>query len=350
VIVGLLALIWATNREEPLEPVSLPDPPATRASTQPVAATLSLTPTPRRWNGEGFMEAFAAAEELVPTISLPDPVDYWHARGDGPESSKPYQDSRWQRVLLEKHDLDVFVQMDPYPSRRGPITNLPSQVKRNSFTDETLHEAFIADALQRLEIYEPKYMCLAMEINAYHEQHPADFMHFVTLFHEARRQIKRKAPETVVFVSLQWEQFLGKYGGQAGLPKHDPSWEILEHFGDEIDAIGLSSYPLRSLEPQRLEDPDDLPDDYYAQLAHHTDKPIIFAELGYSSDPKFGGSPELQAAFLRRLPRLLDGLDVPLINYNFLFDAKGFGEVFDSMGFITADGTVKPALQVWQRY
>lgn len=349
-IIALLGLIWATNRETPLTPVQLPQAPVNRAATQPAGFAVSLTPTPRRWNGEGFTEAFAVAAKLVPIICLPDPVDYWHARGDKPESSKPFRDSRWQKYLLDRHELKVFVQMDPYPSRRGDITNLPAQIKRGSFADSALREAFVADALQRLEIYEPKYICLAMEINAYHEQHPDDFANFVSLFKETRRAIKKRSPEALVFVSFQYEQFLGKFGGQAGLPEHEPSWELFDRFGDEIDAIGISSYPMQSLAPQRFGPAAELPDDYYARIGRHTDKPIVFAELGWSSDPAFGGSPESQAAFLQRLPRLLDGLDVRLVNYNFLFDAKGFGKVFDAMGLIAADGSVKPALPVWQQY
>lgn len=342
---GLL-VIWATNRPEPLNPIDIP--PLAKPATRSTAWTLSLTPTPRRWDGDGFREAFAVAEKLVPTICLPDPVDWWHARGDSPEDSKPFKDSRWQRFLLDQHRLQAFIQMDPYKSRRGKIPDLPRRVRANSFADPVLRSAFIADAKQRVEAYRPKYLCLAMEINAYYEQHPEDFDHFVSLFREARKAVKQIDPAIVVFVSFQYEQFLGLFGGQTGLPKHGPHWELLERFGDEVDAVGISSYPFEKLTPPRFRPPAELPDDYYRRIAEHTDKPVIFAELGWSSDPAYGGSPGAQAAFLDRLPELLKGLDVPLINYNFLFDAKGFGEAFDSMGLIDAKGKLKPALEAFR--
>ena len=349
VLGALLLLIWATNREGPLNPVELPAWAATRSATatRPSGWALSLTPTPRRWDGDGFREAFATAEKLVPLICLPDPVDFWNARGEEATKSKPYKDSRWQRVLLDQHKLGTFIQIDPYPKRRGPIPNLPKQVKVNSFADPVLRQAIIADARQRVEAYRPKYLCLAMEINAYHEQHPGDFDQFVSLFRAARKAVREIDPELMVFVSFQYEQLLGLYGGQAGLPKHPPAWELFDRFGDELDAIGISSYPLESLSPPRHAPPERLPADYYSRIAAHTKKPVVFAELGWSSDPKFGGSPESQAAFLRRLPKLLEGLDVRLINYNFLFDAKGFGAAFESMGLISADGKAKPALEAF---
>ncbi len=339
-----LLLIWATNREQPLNRIDLP----TRAASRPASAyAVSLTPTPRRWNGEGFLEAFAAAEKLVPTICLPDPVDFWHARGKPAEDSKPFQDSRWQRVLLDRHHLNVFVQMDPYSARRGKIPNLPKQITTASFGDAVLRQAFIADALQRVEVYKPRFLCLAMEINAYHEQHPEDFDRWVSLFKEARQAVKRVDPNILVFVSFQYEQMLGLFGGQAGLPKHAPAWELFDRFGDELDAVGISSYPMQSLDPPRFGPANTLPADYYQRIAAHTRKPVVFAELGWSSDPAFGGSLREQAVFVGRLPKLLEGLDVRLVNYNFLFDAQGFGKAFESMGLIAADGTIKPALNAF---
>jgi hypothetical protein len=105
---------------------------------------------------------------------------------------------------------------------------------------------------------------------------------------------------------------------------------------------------MESLSPPRYGDPDDLPSNYYSQIAGKTSKPIIFAELGWPSDPAFGGSPQKQAAFLRRLPTLFTGLDVQLVNWMFLYDVQGYGPVFDSMGFFDNKGRAKPAWNAWR--
>ena len=346
VMAGLL-LIWWTNRGKALNPVTLPARPATQPTTRPAPWLLSVTPTPRQWNQKGLFEVFSIAEQIAPMVCLPDPVDWWSANGQPATKSKPYRDHLWQRVLIDQHKLDVFIQMDPYPNRRGPISNLPKQVRSPSFSDPVLRKAFIADAQQRAQLYRPKYLCLAMEINAYYEQHPEDFEHFVTLFSEARTAVKKIDPEIVVLVSFQYEQLLGIFGGQTGLPRHEPHWKLLDLFGPDLDAVGISSYPLKSLDPPRFPSGDALPKDYYARIAEHTNKPIVFAELGWATDPSYGGSPQDQAVFIERLPALLEGLDVRLINYNFLFDAKGFGKVFESMGLIDEKGNTKPAMKVW---
>ncbi len=46
----------------------------------------------------------------------------------------------------------------------------------------------------------------------------------------------------VVFVSFQYEQLLGLFGGQGNLRKHAPQWGLFRLFEPETDAIGISSY------------------------------------------------------------------------------------------------------------
>lgn len=326
--------------------------PQTQPASGPAAggvprAIRCVVPTPGAWTGPGLTEAFATAASLAPVVCLPDPVDWFAAEGRPPEQSKPHRDAQWQRMLLARHKLGVFIQVDPYRDRRGPIRGLPAAAGPAHFGNPKLRHAFREDALSRVRLYQPAYVCLAMEINAYFEQHPEDFDNFVSLFHETRTEIRKVRPEALVFVSFQYEQLLGRFGGPAGLVPREPHWKLLSMF-DQADAVGISSYPMASFSPPKFGSPADLPAEYYRRLAAHTNKPIVFAELGWPSDPRFGGSPESQAAFLRRLPDLLRGLDVRLINWNFLYDTKGYGEVFESMGLITSDGRRKPAFEVFR--
>ena len=308
----------------------------------------SIIPTPRNWSSEGMTESFKIAGELGSVISLPDPVDWFDAKGYPVTQSKAFKEAQWHRPLLEQNNLQVFIQMDPYRNRGGAIPDLPDTVNSRSFADPIIRKAFIADALQRVQLYKPKYICLAMEINAYYENHPDDFPNFISLFKETRKKIKKIQPDAMVFVSFQYEQFLGKFGGQGHLPKHPPHWILFKMFEPEADAIGISSYPMKSFVPTRFGSPAQIPAEYYNQMRKHTSKPIVFTELGWPVDPEFGGSPQSQAEFLRRLPELTSDLDLRLVNWFFLFDNKGHGKVFDSMGIIDSKGQKKPGFSAWQ--
>lgn len=310
-------------------------------------------PTPRNWERDGVVEAFKTAGELSGWVCLPDQVEWWHAAGKGYRSAKVFQSQRWQNVLLGDNPAGrtrVFIQLDPYPPpRHGTLAaKLPSALKAQTFASPAVREAFVTEAVARVRWYDAQYVCLAMEINAYYEQQPADFDNFVSLFAEAREAIKKIKPDAVVFVSFQYEQLLGRFGGIAGQTVHEPHWELLEKFEPHQDAVGISSYPLASMTPPRFGDPKDLPDNYYSRIAKHTDKPIVFCELGWPSGKKYGGSEESQAQFLRRFGDLTSELDLVLVNYFFLYDTKGYGSVFDSMGLLDASGRPRKGFHVWK--
>lgn len=321
-------------------------------TTQPHRVLRASVPTPCDVKKqESVLDAYRTAASLGGCISLPDPLEWWHAEGREFGATRLGAASRWQTVVARQGKGEIFVQLDPYPPPRvGPFSDkLPAALKGQDFGSQRVREAFIAEAVARVQAYEARFVCLAMEINAYYEQHPDDFDNFVSLFAEARREIRKIRPDAIVFVSFQYEQLLGRFGGKAGMTVHEPHWELLEKFEPHADAVGISSYPWASFEPIRYGSPADLPADYYSRLAEHTKKPIVFAELGWSTDPKYGGSEESQAEFLRRFEKMTEPLDLRLVNYFILNDTPIFGPVFESMGLYDRTGKPKPALKVWQR-
>lgn len=348
---ALLVLITCTacEAQPPAEPRAANEPWPT---SRPAAAVVRCNvPTPRSWDQKGVMEAYRTAAQISECICLPDPVQWWAAQGQTFADSKVGKESQWQKALIQEAKTTVFIQLDPYPPpRTGKLAaKLPRELAGKTFAAPELRAAFIADAVARVKAYDADYVGLAMEINAYYEQQPEDFDNFVSLFAEARQAIKAVRPEALVFVSFQYEQLLGRFGGMAGMTVHEPHWELLAKFEPHTDAVGLSSYPWESFSPLRYGDPAKLPDNYYTRIAEHTKKPLVFAELGWSSDPKYGGSEASQARFLQRFAELTRGLDVRLVNYFFLYDNDAFGPAFSAMGLYDKQGKPKEAAGVWRR-
>jgi hypothetical protein len=328
------------------EPSTLPSDHAAKSKR----VLKSCVPTPRAWEQKRIIEAFETAADISPWICLTDPIEWWQATGDGFEKSNTYQAQRWQNVLIRQNRLSVFIQMDAYKTpRTGTLASkLPRALGKGTFATPAVRQAYKTEALQRVRWYKAKFVALAMEINGYYEEQPDDFANFLSLYIETRQAIKKEFPKTVVFVTFQYEQLLGRFGQNPSHGKPKPRWELLEMFEPHVDAIGLSTYPLKSWSPLRFGDPADIPDDYYSQIADHTDKPIIFAELGWSSSERYGSSEETQARFLRRFAELTQDLDLLLVNHFFLYDSKGFGPIFDSMGLLDREGRPKPAYHVWK--
>lgn len=307
----------------------------TARAASPPAYTKSITPTPRQWTADGYIEVFSRVQGYTKMISILNPLDWWYAEGKDETESVAYQSWIWQRTLMG--DLQVSIQIDPYPTRSGPISNLPAHLQAATFADPAVIEAYKADALQRVRLYNATYVCLGIEINSYYMAHPEDMENYIMAFRAVRNAIKAERPDAVVFVSYQYETMMGLQG--------TPQWELIGRFGDEVDAVGVSTYPLTfnpSLTVRRI------PSNYYSRIRSYTSKPIVLAEIGWPSDPAFGGSERSQADFLKLLPTLLKDMPVLMANYNFFYDAIGFGAPFDSMGLIDAKNRVKPAMQYWK--
>jgi VCBS repeat protein len=319
----------------------------TVVETSPVLRT--SVPAPRVWLPSYVKESYMRVGELDGLICLPEAVEWWPAIPGGIAISGVFRDQKWQNIFADRTDAGFFIQIDPYPPPRlGPLEDkLIFELQGQSFAHEPVRAAFKAEAIERVRWYRPKYLCLAMEINAYFEQQPDDFENFFSLYVETKDAIKDLYPDTMVFVSFQYEQLLGRWGGLGGQTIHDPQWDLLARFEPHSDAVAISTYPLVSLVPPRFSDPDLIPDDYYSRISDHTDLPIIFAELGWSAAERFGSSNESQADFLRRFEQLTDDMDLILVNYFFLSDTNGFGPFFNNLGLLNRNGEPRDAWDVW---
>ena len=105
------------------------------------------------------------------------------------------------------------------------------------------------------------------------------------------------------------------------------------------------------------EDPADIPEDYYTEIAVHTSRPIVFTEIGWPSAPlasapdsAYGGSLEEQVSFVHRFFDLTADTNLALAVWAFPHDlgSASPNAAMDSISLRQNDGTPKPALVVWQ--
>ncbi|NOT00717.1 MAG: VCBS repeat-containing protein [Phycisphaerales bacterium] len=323
-------------------------PPAERSTTAARVVRTSV-PVPRIWLADFVDESYKRVGDIDGVLTLPEALEWWPATG-GLTRSNVFRDQQWQNILATRTRSSFFLQIDPYrPPRSGPLTDrLPPELADQTFASAGVRESYMTEVVQRVLWYRPRYVCLAMEINAYFEQQPDDFENFLSLFIELRDAIKGILPDTLVFVSFQYEQLLGRWGGLGDQTIHDPHWNLIEMFEPYQDAVALSSYPLVSFIPTQFSDPDLLPADYYSRILDFTDKPIIFSELGWSPSATFGSSTADQAEFLTRFDELTRDMNLLLVNYFFWTDTTGFGPFFDSLGLVDLQGKPREAFDVWR--
>ncbi len=219
--------------------------------------------------------------------------------------------------------------------------DLPADVRRRagryiSFANPVIRRAFKQTAI-KLAQFKPPYLSLATEINFLVLRKPKEYLHFVSLYKETYRLIKRISPKTKVFVSFQWE-IMRILDAKAPRRTSEHS-KLINIFRPELDVIGLTSYPSPFHKtPARL------PKDYYTRILRHIPNgdEVLLMEIGWPT--KASGSEAEQADFIRRLPGLLRGVNVSVIAWALLHDVNlsEFNANLNTTGLITRRGRKKP--------
>ncbi len=248
------------------------------------------------------------------------------------------------RLMMEKAreaGLVAILGLSPTTLGEGrKELDLPAHLRQRagadvSFSNPIIREAFklSAKSLARLR---PPYLCLATEINFLALQRLHEYVHFASLYKEVYREVKRVSPESKVFVSFQWEWV--RILDAKELDRIKEHTKVIDIFRPELDAIGLTTYPSPF-----HNSPTELPMDYYFWMYRHIRKrdEVIFMEVGWPTSGT--GSEEEQAAFIRKLPRLLEGINVKVLAWALLHDVglAEFDANLNTVGLATIGGDKK---------
>ncbi len=111
-----------------------------------------------------------------------------------------------QYILAHQNGLEVLFVVDPFNGlNRREFQGLPSGWEA-SFANPKVRSSFSNYTLRIVQEFHPKYLGLASEINTYNDTHPEDFPNYLTLYNEVYARVKAVAPDTIIFVTFQWEE------------------------------------------------------------------------------------------------------------------------------------------------
>jgi len=116
-------------------------------------------------------------------------------------------------------------------------------------------------------------------------------------------------------------------------------------FGNKLDLVAFTTYPQLIFNfPQQI------PADYYGEIAEYTAKPVAFTEMGWSSNTETGILPitateQDQVDFIARFLELTKNLNKEFIIWSLLHDLQKIGDAASPwlyLGLKKNDGSVKP--------
>jgi hypothetical protein len=219
--------------------------------------------------------------------------------------------------------------------------DLPASLRRQaganlSFSNPVVRSAYIKLATSLAQL-KPPYLCLATEINLLAIQRLQEYLHFVSLYKEAYRAVKRASPGTTVFVSFQWE-WVRILDAREPHRVADHA-KVINIFRPELDLVAFTTYPS-----QFHETPAQLPPDYYTWMFRHIQPrdPVMIMEAGWPTSG--AGNEAEQVAFLERLPGLLKGIHLVGLEWALLHDVQigAFDANLNTVGLRYRSGRPKP--------
>ena len=308
--VALLAVLLVAACREQVQPAGGFQPLPRVEAGEPRTYRLGFSSMPAQLTDQAYLDAFDLAANFGDTLLIqraPSWADF--LPGSKPSESLERR-TIGERDAIRERGLQLLFALDPFdPTERGRLATLPPGFEGADLSDPALRQAFVAEAKFIALNYRPAYFALGTEVNAAFEHDPGGYAAFVDAYAEAYDVVKEASPETLVFVTFQYEQLLGLILWE---PPHAPRWELFDDFDGRLDLLALTTYPSFVYAVARK-----VPPLYYVQVREHSPLPIAFASVGYASAPGREGLNSSTAAeqrrFLQRLLRDADELRSPLV-------------------------------------
>lgn len=145
------------------------------------------------------------------------------------------QDLRWISSLSETTNRKLIINIDWLDNKRSSLRGDEFW----SFQDAFVKEKFIRSVITACELYQPDYINLAVEVNYLALLNPNEFRYFLDVYNYSKSLIDSLSPKTKVGVTFQLQLLAGAHGEWS----RNESLSVINAFGDNIDYIGISTYP-----------------------------------------------------------------------------------------------------------
>ncbi len=243
--------------------------------------------------------------------------------------------------LVRGNGMFPLIHLNFYRKEGGQlVVDSPANISSPSLNNTAWRNTYKKAALDVLNTERPRYISIGNEVNRWFEEYGATdpdngFHLYVSLYEEIYTELKAVSPETEVFCTFSREMV--SEGREADL-------SVLELFNpSKMDILMFTTYPYAL---PSVSEPADLPDDYYLKAFDHIDDMRIgFSEIGWPSDPSYGGE-QGQVDLIENITWRLTmdrGMALHMLGWARLADLPGG----DQTGLRYRNGTDKLSLDAW---
>jgi hypothetical protein len=311
---------------------------------------MGFSSVPREPTDQAYREAFEFAAGAADIVLIQRAPPWSEFVPGGSISERTERLTRFERDLARNNSLRLFLAIDVTdPADRGNLVALPDDLRGEDFSNGRVRAAFTAYAKYLALNYKPAYLALGVEVDMFFSRRgDAAFRNFQSLYFETYDEVKSVSPSTMVFPTFQYENLQGLIS--TGLIAQ-PYWALLGRFEPKIDAIAVSSFP--GFVYQSV---DQMPAGYYSELRARSQRPVLLASIGWTSDSPLGPgtADSQQLAYITRAMQQAESLQAEAVIWYLARDPEiatvpGFAPLA-AMGLYDNAGDPKPAWAVWRTY
>jgi hypothetical protein len=310
---------------------------------------MGFSSLPRELNSDAYRQAIEFADQHGDMVLIQRTLPWDEFVPGSSVSDDTASNTVSERDAVRDADLELFFAIDLTDGATGRdrLADLPVSLEGKNFADEDVRAAVISYAEYVAINYQPEYLAIGVDMNLYYERNKEDFENFLTLYRQARATVQSQSPDTQVTTTMQYEDLLGV------MPREDmhfPSWHIVRALEPDLDVFSVSTYPSFAFGAVS-----EMPDDYYTQISAYVDKPVVIAEMGFSSDAGdiTSGSEAEQEAFVRRALADAEAINMRFVIWFAIWDPAYALETayspFAHIGLRRGDDTEKPAWTPWSQ-
>jgi len=207
------------------------------------------------------------------------------------------------------------------------------------FDNDKIKSKFIKDIINLVDLYNPNYLTLGVEVNYYALTSPTGYIAFIELFNKLKSDINKKFPKTKIGLSFQLELIYGIHKDWQKNKTLEPLYAVVEN----LDYIGISTYPDISIPNQKNPL---FSVNYLDSLASEFNEPIGITETGISS---INFNLNQRVCYTKTIFKKAENL-----NFNFVIwgsiidDINQFGWK-NTFGLINSKGVHKPEFDIWKQ-
>ncbi len=237
---------------------------------------------------------------------------------------------------------------------------LPKELRGKSYDDPTVMKAYLSYCHRMLDIFQPDYLAIGIEVNEIYQVGPDKWKAYATLHRHIYEEIKKDHKDMPVFASFTLHGMLNETGR-----KQEAMLTAFQEIMPYNDLVAVSFYPFIRGGTTDI-------DACLRWLTDHFDgfkKPYAVVETGEPAQrltfPKSGqvidGTPKKQESYFKVLLAFAQEHNVRFVisfihrDYDALWEnIKGSTpEAFMAWrdcGLLDEDGKARPAYTVWKRY